>query len=228
MWKADHAENTGPGGRCVPARNPLGLSVQQGVLAAAGAALLVSGIAIAGTPFPVGPTLILLGGLVLLVGVALPFVNQVQFGAPMVAAVTVTSAERRDRLRDVVENCRGLLIACAANLCPDEDSAARAVEACLSKGLGGWRGTDDTLLRTFLLCLLVHEARFEVLTHPDDAPTLDSFHRIPLAEREVLVLVDRAGLGAGTVATMLGLSESEVRSMQQSALAKVAASGIRS
>jgi len=137
----------------------------------------------------------------------------------MVAKVTITTGERRRQVRETVEDCRGLLIACATNLCPDGTSAVRAVEACLSKGIGDWRGTDRSTLRPYLLCLLVHQARFETAASSQVPGNGDRFSLLPLIEREVLVLVDRAGLDQTIVAEMLGVSVLDVNAIRAQALA---------
>jgi hypothetical protein len=224
MGKPDHPESAKEDSRCAPTHHRFRLSTRQITLAAFGVALLVLGVVAAEPKLPVGPIIIVFGSLVLLAGVALPLVHQVQLGAPMLFTVTIAAEEQRVRLHSAIEDCRGLLIACAGSLCPDAEAAARAVEASLSKGLGDWHGGESSRLRGFLLCLLVHEARFEAVTHPPSAIVGDSFLQLPLEEREVLVLLDRANLARPTVARMLGLTEDQVEQMREHALASVVAS----
>jgi hypothetical protein len=229
MGRAKIHDNATGNGRCQPTRNVFRVSARHGLIAASGVALLVAGVIVSDGAIPLGPILLVLGGLVLLVGFALPLVHQVQLGAPMLVTVTLAAEEQSMRRHTAVQDCRGLLLACAGNLCSDSDSAARVVEACVSDCLGTWTGTDTTNLRSYLLCLLIHEARFESLSHP--APTEanpsghHSFMRLPMADREVLVLIDRAHLPLPTVATMLGLPVTEVSAMRTTALAAVHAAG---
>ena len=218
MGKLDDPVSASSGGQCAPTRNRLPLSVKQVTFAACGVALLVLGIVVAAPTLPLGPIIITVGALLLLAGVALPLVHQIQLGAPMLITVTLAAEEQRVRLHSAIEDCRGLLIACAINLCPDADAAARAVEASLSRGLGEWRGGEGSQLRGFLLCLLVSEARFESATHPATGIATDTFHQLPLEEREVLVLTDRARLARPVVAQMLGLTEDQVEQLRAAAL----------
>ncbi len=222
-----HGSVLAPGGRCDPGRHSRSLSGRQIAMAIAGVAVLVAGVAIDPESIPTGPVLITAGGLLLLFGVALPLVTQAELGAPLLFKVTLAVGERRARLREAVEDCRGLLAASAASLCPDDESATRAVEAVLSTGLGDWRGTDNVALRRYLLCLLVQAALFDTMTKPPRSDT-EPFLRLPFDERAVVVLADRAGLDLASVAKMLGLAESEVASIRARALSKLAAPGATS
>lgn len=211
-----------PADRCDPGRHSRSLSGRQIALAIAGVAVLVAGVAIDPEGIPAGPVLITAGGLLLLLGVALPLVTQAELGAPLLFKVTLAAGERRARVREAVEDCRGLLAASAASLCPDDESATRAVEAALSRGLGDWRGTDNAALRRYLLCLLVQAALFDAMTKPPRSGP-EPFLRLPFEERAVLVLADRAGLDLASVARMLGLAEPEVAAARARALSKLGA-----
>lgn len=215
----------GTGARCEPEREGARLRAGRVLLAFFGMALLGLGIWVDRDDLPVAPLLITAGGLVLLVGVALPLVSQVELGAPMLFKVSFAARERRDRLHAEVEASRGLLVAGAACLCLDEAAAARAVESSLSDAVVSWHSLEDAGLRTYLWCLLVHQSRFEGTTHPVLPPDLDPFLSLPLAEREVLVLVDRAGLGLSTTAKMLDLTPAEVAQLRDRALAALSQAG---
>ena len=143
----------------------------------------------------------------------------------MLFKVSLAAREHRDRLHEEVAASRGLLVAGAAALCLDEAAAARAVESSLSDAVVSWHSLDDTGLRAYLWCLLVHQSRFEAMTHPDLPPDVEPFLRLPLAEREALVLVDRAGLGLSTTAKMLGLTPAEVAQLRDRALAALSQAG---
>lgn len=209
-----------PGGRCEPDRHSRRLPMQT-TMAIGGVAVLAAGVAIDPEGIPAGPVLVAVGGLLLVLGVALPLVTQAELGAPLLFKVTLAVGERRARLRAAVEDCRGLLAAAAASLCPDDESATRAVEVALWRGVGDWRGTDDASLRRYLLCLLVQAARFDALTKPPRSDA-EPFLRLPFDERAVLVLADRVGLDLASVAAMLGLAVPEVVSTRTRALATLA------
>jgi hypothetical protein len=192
-------------GRYRLAATPWHLAVALGGLGA-----LVAGVVVSPGSVPLGPVLISLGAVTLLLGVALPLVSQIEFGVPMLGKVVLSARERRERLRAAVEDFRGLIVACAAGLCPDADAAGRAIEAAVSDALGLWRGTDGEALRRFLLCRLVRQARFEARTKASPSTTAEPFLRLPLTERAVLILEDRAGLDETSVARILGLPVSGI------------------
>jgi predicted DNA-binding protein (UPF0251 family) len=190
-----------------------------------GLVLLIAGVLVAPGGVLVGPELIAVGGVVLLLGVALPLVNQVELGTPGLAKVTIAVGARRDQMHGFVDDCRGLVVACATALCPDEESATRAVEASISKTLAYGHGGDTAVLRRYLLCVLVEQARFESATHSRSSTETEPFLLLPLHEREVLVLVDRAGLDQASAAHMLGIPESDVSSTRAQAMSSLARSG---
>lgn len=215
----------GSGVACEPQREGAHLTVGRVLLAGFGLALLALGIWIDRDDIPISAVVITAGGLVLLVGVALPLVSQVELGAPMLFRVSFAARERRDRLHDEVEDARGSLVAGAACLCLDEAAAARAVAASLSDAVVSWHSLDTSGLRPYLWCLLLRQSRFEATTHPVLPPDLDPFLGLPLAEREVLVLVDRAGLGLSVVGRMLALTPAEVAELRDRALADLSKAG---
>jgi hypothetical protein len=221
-------ETTGGDGRCEPGRQSRRLSVRQIGLALCGLVLLVAGVLMAPDNLLVGPELIAVGGIVLLLGVALPLVNQIELGTPGLAKVSIAVGARRDRMRGFIEDCRGLLVACAADLCPDGESAVRAVEASISKTMAYGQGTDTVALRRYLLCVLVEQARFEATVHSRSTTATsesEPFLRLPLRDREVLVLVDRAGLDQASAARMLGVTESDVASIRTRAIGSLTGAG---
>jgi len=214
-----HRDGVGrPDVGCSPGPVARSLSIRQWLLAVCGLGLLAAGIAVEPGWLPVGPALITVGGIVVLVGVALPYISQVNLSAPLLVGVSLAASERRKRLHESVEDSRGLLVACATNLCLDEGSASRAVNASVSRALGDWHGTDAKDLRQFLLCLLVQEARFEATVQSAEPIGNEPFLLLPRDEREVLVLVDRAGLGRSAVAQILGVTPSQVAELYNHAL----------
>lgn len=225
MWSRSSAVSHRGAEPCDPGRHSRALSAKQISWALCGLVLLVVGVFVTPGAVPVGPVLLTLGGLVLLLGVALPLVNQIEVGAPMLAKVTIVTAGRREQVRESVENWRGLIVACAASLCMNGDSATRAVEASISKALGYWHGTDSAALHRYLLCVLVQQARFEATAHSRPAEEAEPFLLLPLREREVLVLTDRAGLDPASVAAVLGISVTEVTSIRARALDSLGVSG---
>lgn len=192
------------------------------LLGLVGIGLLVAGVLVAPQEFPLGPVLLGLGGVVLLLGVALPLVSNLTLGVPMVAQVTVETRQRETRLRLAAEDLRGLLEGCATSLCPDPDAAIRAVGTSLSRGMAEWRRSDSAGLSTYLLCLLLQQARFEATLAGPPALGATGFLALPQLEREVLVLVERAGLDVGAVAEMLVVSVDEVARIQGRAHAQLA------
>lgn len=216
------ASSTAP---CAPEREGSAVTVGRVLLAVSGVALLAGGVWIDRDHIPVAAVLITAGGFILLAGVALPLVSQIELGAPMLFRVSFAARERRDRLHGEVEDNRGLLVAGAASLCLDEAAAARAVESSLSDAVVSWHRVGDNGLRTYLLCLLVHQCRFEAAMHPLPPPPVEPFLGLPLAQREVLVLVDRAGLGLSAVGKMLGLTPAAVAELRDQALATLSQAG---
>ena len=65
----------------------------------------------------------------------------------------------------------------------------------------------------------MHQARFETAASSQVPGNGDRFSLLPLIEREVLVLVDRAGLDQTIVAEMLGVSVLDVNAIRAQALA---------
>jgi DNA-directed RNA polymerase specialized sigma24 family protein len=182
--------------------------------------MLTAGVMVAPGSVPIGPVLISVGALVLLLGFALPLVSQVELGAPMLVKVIVSARERRERLRSSIEDCRGLLVACARSLCRDADSSARAVEVTVSNTLGLWHGTDSEALRRYLLCVLVRQAQFEAtIDPPPPPPTTERFLRLPFLERAVLVLKYRAGLDESSIGRILGVPGSAIATIRARAMA---------
>ena len=212
---------TGGDSRCEPGRGSRKLSSKQVILALGGLVLLIVGVLVAPGSVLVGPELIGVGAIVLLLGVALPFVNQIELGTPALAKVTIAVGARREQMHGFVDDCRGLVVACAADLCPDDESAVRAVEASISKTLAYGHGTDPVALHQYLLCVLVGQARFEATTHSRSTVETEPFLLLPLREREVLVLVDRAGVDQASAAAMLGVPESDVSSIRAQAMSSL-------
>jgi DNA-directed RNA polymerase specialized sigma24 family protein len=180
-----------------------------------GVVLLVGGVFIAPRTLPVGPVLISAGGLVVLVGFALPLITEAQLGLPSIFTLTLAANARRDRLRAAIEDIRGMLSACAGFLCLDADAAAQAVQAAVADTLSRWQGSDDRQqLRRYLFCALLRQARFELrIRGPRTAPPAELANQVlalPLPEREVLVLVDRAGFDEYAAGQILSLSPAEV------------------
>jgi hypothetical protein len=205
--------------RCDAGKHSRSLSLRQIALAVGGLTFLVVGVLVAPASLPVGPALITLGGFVLLVGAAWPLVNQVELGTPMLMKVTVAARARRDQIQGSIQDNRGLMVACAADLCPDPESAVRAVEASVSKTLGYWHGPQGLALQQYLLCVLIQQARYESTTHSRESHPSEPFLNLPLRQREVLVLLDRVGLDRAVAAGILGVPEAEIPAIRAQAMA---------
>ncbi len=202
---------------CDPGGAGRAWSTRQVLLALVGLGILVAGVLVAPQDLPLGPVLLGLGGVVLLLGVALPLVSQLTLGVPMLAQVTVETKQRETRTRLAAEDLRGLLEGCASSLCPTPESAVRAVSTCLSRGMAEWRRTDTAGFGPFLLCLLVQQARFETSVAGPPPARRAGFLGLPQLDREVLVLLERAGLDAVGVAQMLAVTVDEVARIQRHA-----------
>ena len=212
------------GGRCIPETNGRRGALTPGRVVATllGLALMCGGVLLGRDSVALGPAMLTAGALFVLFGFAFSMVSQVELGAPLLVKVTVAAKERRDRLKQFVDDSRGLLVACAADLCLDPDAALRAVESTVSDVLAGWRGTDLGALRVYLLCVLVRESEFEVRTRTVP-PGREPFLRLTLREREVLLLCDRAGLNDAAVARIVGVAEADVAGIRDRALAALPA-----
>ncbi|MFZ0160943.1 MAG: hypothetical protein WAL50_18075 [Kineosporiaceae bacterium] len=165
-----------------------------------------------------------MGAVFLALAVALPLVSQVELGSPLPVRATLAARERRDRLKLFADDWRDLVCACAQQLCLDPDAATRAVGATISQVLVCWRGRDLEELRIYVLCVLVRQCEFEVLTQARPADGC-RFARLPLLEREVLLLSDRAGLADTAVAPIVGIAPTDVPAIRARAISALTPGG---
>jgi len=210
---------------CDPGRPSRRPSAWMVVAIIVGVALLAIGIAIRPQDFPLTPILITVGALVLLLGVALPWVTQINLGAPLLASVTIAMDARRQGVRQRVDDLQGMLRAGAFLLCPDKASADRVLESCASTTMVNWHGSTDDALKRYVACLLLDQARLEAALNPTPSTSPEPATRLPRIQREVVVLLRFARLTDEDAGAILGIPATAVRQVYVDATASIGRSG---
>jgi hypothetical protein len=213
---------------CDPGRASHRPSTRMVVAIVVGVLLLALGAALRPQDFPIVPLLITAGALVLLLGVALPWVTQIHLGAPLLAQVTIAMDARSQAIRQKLDDLQGMLKCGAFLLCPDKDSAERLLEACASATMVNWHGSTDEGLKRYVACLLVDEARIEAALHPGPVASTEPALRLPRSQREVVVLIRFARLSDDDAAAILGITAAEVRQAYIDATAAIGQAGSES
>ncbi|KQR07194.1 hypothetical protein [Cellulomonas sp. Leaf334] len=205
--------------RCDPGGRGRGVSAWRVVGGLAGLALLVAGVLVAPDLVDVVPAVAIAVGAALVVLCLLPWVSTVEIIPPLLAKIALDPDRPRRRTFEVAETYRALLLPSAGFLCSDEESAARAVDVSIAEATAYWRGNDDGALRVYLLCVLVHQARFEAATHPRPPADTHPARVLSRPEREALLLAERLRLDHSVAAAVLGVTVDDVRLNLSRALA---------
>jgi DNA-directed RNA polymerase specialized sigma24 family protein len=184
------------------------------LLCVAALSLLVAGIVLKVSS--VGITLIGLGAAVLLVAVVVPAVSQVEFGIPSGVKVTAAVRDREEKFRQVFEDQRPDLAACAKFLCDDPATANELLTAAMARATLDWRGPIDRAdIRTYVLCWFVHRlmahSRLAGMEQPATTAANIPLSELTTIQRVVVVLTVFAEVPIEEVADMVGLSSAEAQ-----------------
>lgn len=190
------------------------LSPRRVLLGVAALSLIVAGIFWKNSH--IGITLIGVGAAVLLAAVVMPAVSQVEFGVPSGVKVTAAVRDREAKLRQVFEDQRPDLEACANLLCDDPATANKLLTAAMARATLDWRGGPvDREIRTYVLCWFVHRlmAHNRLARMEQSATTAAN---VPLSEltaiqRIIVVLNDFGEVPIEELADMVGLPLDEAQ-----------------
>jgi hypothetical protein len=190
------------------------LSPRRVMLCVAAVALIIAGI------FPknssIGITLIGLGAVVLLTAVVMPAVSQVEFGIPSGVKVTAAVRDREQKLRQLFEDQRPDLEACARLLCDDTETANQLLTAAMARATLDWRGPINPEIRIYVLCWFVHRlmahSRLSGMEgRPATPDPTTPLSKLTTIQRVVVVLTEFAEVPIEELADMVGLSPAEVQ-----------------
>lgn len=196
------------------------LSPRRVLLCVAALSLLVAGIC-----FPIfsppeisnigGITLIGLGAAVLLVAVVVPAVSQVEFGIPSGVKVTAAVRDREEKLRQVFEEQRPDLEACAKLLCDDSATANELLTAAMARATLDWRGPVNREVRIYVLCWFVRRlmahTRLAGAKHRAPMAADSPLSELTMTQRVVVVLTEFAEVPIEELAEMVGVSPAEAQ-----------------
>lgn len=199
------------GARCDPGGRGHGVSAWRVAGGLVGLVLLVAGVLVAPDLVDLVPAVVIAVGAALVVLCLLPWVSTVEIIPPLLAKIALDPDRPRRRTIEIAEAYRDLMLQSGSFLCSDEKSAARAVDFSIAEAAGYWRGNDDGALRLYLLCVLVHQARFESATRPRPPADSHPARLLSGAEREALLLAERVGLDHSVAAAVLGVTVDDVR-----------------
>jgi DNA-directed RNA polymerase specialized sigma24 family protein len=184
------------------------------LLCVAALALIVVGIFFP-KPSTIGITLIGLGAALLLAAVVMPAVSQVEFGIPSGVKVTAAVRDRPEKLRQVFEEQRPDLEACAKLLCDDPATANELLTAAMARTTLDWRGPIDREIRIYVLCWFVHRllahSRLAGLEQPATMAANTPLSELTTIQRVIVVLTEFADVPIQELADMVGLSLAEAQ-----------------
>jgi DNA-directed RNA polymerase specialized sigma24 family protein len=168
-------------------------------------------------PSNIGITLIGLGAAVLLAAVIMPAISQVEFGIPSVFKVTAGIQDRVEKLRQVFEEQRPDLEACARLMCDDPATANELLTAAMARATADWRGPIDSEIReirTYVLCWFVHRLmahrRLAGMEQPATTAVKNPVSELTTIQRVVVVLTE-FDVPIEELADMVGLSPAEAQ-----------------
>jgi DNA-directed RNA polymerase specialized sigma24 family protein len=187
--------------------------VLQGVAALS---LLVVGIFFPPTEVVSGGVALIVLGVVVLLAVVGSAISQVEFGIPSVFKVTAAVRDRQEKLRQVFEEQRPDLAACAKLLCDDPATANELLTAAMARATLDWRGPIDRgEIRTYVLCWFVHRlmahSRLAGMEQPATTAATIQLSDLPTIQRVVVVLTLFAEVPIEELAEMVGLSPAEAQ-----------------
>jgi DNA-directed RNA polymerase specialized sigma24 family protein len=185
------------------------------LLGVAALALIVLGIF--PKPANVGITLIGLGAAVLLAAVIMPTLSQVEFGIPSIFKATAGVRDRAEKLRQVFEEQRPDLEACAKLMCDDPATANELLTAAMARATADWRGPVESEIReirTYVLCWFVHRLmtrrRLAGMEQPATTAVKNPVSELTTIQRVVVVLTE-FDVPIEEVADMVGLPPAEAQ-----------------